>query len=108
MRRFAFMATVFLMAGAFSFAETWTGRLVDAACKAKYEGSDSPAANCAATRETHLFGIELADARVLDLDAAGNEKADDAIKRVQKKDLHATVTGVLRGQMVKVVAIQVQ
>jgi hypothetical protein len=118
MKRCASVATVFLVAAAFGFAETgspetgsaqtWTGRLVDALCKASNQGTESAAASCAATKATHLFALELADARVLNLDAAGNEKADDAIRNAQKRDLRVTVTGALQDQTVKVATIKIQ
>jgi hypothetical protein len=108
MKRLASIAMVFMLAATCGFAESFTGRLVDALCKAGARDKDSPSPNCAANRTTHLFAIELADTRVLDLDAAGNEKADDAIRNAQKTDLRATVTGALRGQTVKVVTIKVQ
>jgi hypothetical protein len=95
------LAIIFLMAG-FGFAESWTGRLVDAICKVSSQGT------CAPTKVTHLFAIELADSTVLNLDAAGNEKADDAIKNVQTTDLHVAVTGSLDGKMVKVATLAVQ
>jgi hypothetical protein len=92
----------------FAFAGSWTGRLVDASCKVSNEGSDPALASCPVTTATNLFAIELADAKVLILNAVGNEKAADAIKNTQKTDLHATVTGSLDGQMVKVEKIEVQ
>jgi hypothetical protein len=108
-KQFAIIAILFAMSATFAFAGTWTGRLVDAACKATNEGRDSSVASCAATTATHLFAVELADAKVLNLDAAGNEKAADAVKNNQKTDLHATVTGSLEGQTtVKVEKIEIQ
>lgn len=107
MKKLASIAAVFLMASTFAFAETWTGKLVDASCKASREGDDSATAGCAATATTHLFAIELPDAKVLDLDAAGNEKASNAVKDTQKTNLHVTVTGSLDGQTVKVETIEI-
>ena len=107
MKKFATIATLFVMTAAFAFAETWTGRLVDASCKATNAGKES-VASCAATTATHLFAVQLADARVLNLDAAGNEKVADAVKNNQKTNLRATVTGSLEGQTVKVEKIEIQ
>jgi hypothetical protein len=107
MKKFASIATIFALAAAFAFAESWTGRLVDAGCKANSQGTDSTE-SCAATAATHLFAIELPDAKVLNLDAAGNEKAANAVKNDQKAYLRATVTGSLDGQMVKVESIEIQ
>jgi hypothetical protein len=99
------LATLFVMSAA--IAGSWTGRLVDAACKVSSQG-DSSMASCPVTSATHLFAIELADAKVLIFDASGNEKAADAIKRTQKTDPPATVTGSLDGQMVRVERIDLQ
>jgi hypothetical protein len=108
MKRFASISTLFVMAATFAFAGSWTGRLVDASCKVSNEGSDSSMASCPVTAATNLFAIELPDAKVLILDAAGSEKAADAMKHIQKTDLHATVTGSLDGQTVKVDKIEIQ
>jgi hypothetical protein len=102
MKTFASIAMVFTLSATFARAETWTGKLVDATCKASSE------ARCPATSETHLFGIELPDSKVLILDARGNEKAAGAIKNAPKTDLSATVTGSLEGQTVKVETIELQ
>jgi diaminopimelate decarboxylase len=109
MKKFASIATVLVMAAGFCLADTFTGKLVDAACKAGNQGKDvSAVANCAATADTHLFAIELPDAKILNLDSAGNEKATDAIKKSQKTALRATVTGSLDGQTLKVQTIELQ
>jgi hypothetical protein len=83
-------------------AETWTGKLVDAICKASSE------AGCPATSETHLFAIELPDSKVLILDARGNDKAAGAIHNAPKNEWHATVTGSREGQTVKVETIELR
>ncbi len=83
-------------------AETWTGKLVDATCKASSEAS------CPPTAETHLFAIELSDSKILILDSRGNEKAADAIKDASKSDLRATVTGSLDGRKIKVETLELQ
>jgi len=108
MKKIALLATLFVMVATFAFAQTWSGRLVDAVCKAGSEGQDSFSASCPATAATHLFAVELPDARVLALDAAGNEKAADAVRNNQKLNLRATVTGLLVGRMLKVETIEIQ
>ena len=107
MKHFASIAAVFAMAATFAFAGSWTGKLVDAACKVSNEGEPSMS-NCPVTTATNLYAIELPDSKVLILNAAGNEKAADAVKNVPKNDLRATVTGSLDGQMVKVEKIELQ
>jgi hypothetical protein len=108
MKKFASLATVFVMVAMFASAQTWTGRLVDAVCKASNDGQDSFTAGCKATPATHLFAIELPDHKVLTLDAAGNEKAANAITNAQKNDLQAIVTGALEGQIVKVQTLEIK
>jgi hypothetical protein len=107
MKTLAFTAVVFVLAASCCFADSWTGKLVDASCKASDEAKSSSFANCEANNSTHLFGIELADARVLNLDAVGNTKAEMALKNVQKTTLRATVTGLREGQMVKVETLDI-
>jgi hypothetical protein len=107
MKQFASIATLFVVASTFAYAGSWTGKLVDAACKVSNQG-DPLTSSCPVTTATNLYAIELPDAKVLILNAAGNEKAADAIKKTQKTDLHATVTGLLDGQMVKVETIEIQ
>ena len=82
--------------------ETWTGKLVDAVCKASSQD------RCPADAATHLFALELADSKILILDAAGDEKAAAAIQSASKADLHATVTGSLEGRRLKVETIDLQ
>jgi hypothetical protein len=94
---------VLAMAISPAFAETWAGNLVDAMCTMSDEGRD-----CAATPATHLFAIELSDSKLLTLNAAGNEKAADAVKNVKTANPRAIVTGSLDGLMVKVETIEIQ
>jgi len=101
-------AVVFIMAASLGFGEVWTGKLVDASCRASSEGTDSFTANCAVTTETHLFALELPGEKVLNLDAPGNEKAESAVKKIQKTGLRATVTGSLDGKFLKVTTIEVE
>jgi hypothetical protein len=101
------LATLLVMAATITYAGSWTGKLVDAACKVSNQ-DDPSMASCPVTAATNLFAIELPDGKVLILYASGNEKAADAIKDIQKTDLHATITGSLDGQMVKVEKIELQ
>jgi hypothetical protein len=96
---------VLALVASFARAETWTGKLVDATCKASSEAS------CPASAATHLFALELSDSRILILDARGNEKAADAIdaiKDASKSGLRATVTGSLEGRKIKVETLELQ
>jgi hypothetical protein len=98
-------------------AETWSGKMVDAACKdqaapapAPEAQPSSPVANaCEPTASTVAFGIELPDGKVLKLDSAGNTKAAEAMKNnAGKSALQATVTGSMDGQTVKVETIDIK
>jgi hypothetical protein len=108
MKNLAYLAAVFTLVATSSRADTWTGKLVDASCKASDEARNQSEANCQATNSTHLFGIELADAKFLALDAVGNTKAANALQRIKKTDLRATVTGSREGQIVKVETLDIQ
>jgi hypothetical protein len=98
-------------------AETWSGKVVDAACKdqtpapaAQSTQPSGPAANaCEPTASTVAYGIELSDGKVLKLDGAGNTKVAEAMKsNTGKSSLQVTVTGSLDGQTVKVESIEIR
>ena len=100
-------------------AESWSGKVVDAACKdqaatpapaAQNAQPSSQAANaCEPTASTVAFGIELPDGKVLRFDTPGNAKAAEAMKgNAGKSSLQATVTGSLEGQTVKVETIDIK
>ncbi len=107
MKRFACLVSLLAASANVMLAESWTGRLVDAICKASSDGAN-PSWSCAATQATHLYAIELPDSKVLNLDALGNKKVSAALESVQKTDLRATATGSLQGQTVKVEGIEIQ
>ncbi len=101
--------------------QTWSGKVVDAACKDQAAApAPAPSAQsaqpggqvanaCEPTASTVAFGIELSDGRVLKLDSAGNTKAAEAMKtNAGKSSLQATVTGSLDGQTVKVETIEIK
>ena len=108
MKKFASIAALLVISAALGFAETWTGNLVDAVCKVADEARDLSPAGCAATSATHLFAIELSSTEILNLDAAGNEKAANAVKNIKKTNPRAIVTGSLEGLMVRVEKIEIQ
>lgn len=107
MKRFVWLLSLLTASAGVTLAESWTGRLVDAICKASSDG-ENPSWSCAATRTTHLYAIELPDSKVLNLDAVGNKKVSATLESIQKTDLRATVTGSLQGQTVKVESIEIQ
>jgi len=105
-RVIAFMTVV----SALAFAETWSGRLVDAAC-ADQQKTDV----CAPTASTTAFAIS-ASGKMLKLDAAGNTKASEALKNRENsadrskdpnREMTATVKGSLNGDVIQVDSIEV-
>jgi hypothetical protein len=120
MKTIAKAVSVLCLGSLLCLAETWSGKVVDAACKdqaaaapAPAPGSaqpSSPAANaCEPTASTVSFGIELSDGKVLKLDSTGNTKAAEATKNnAGKSPLQATVTGSMEGQTVKVETIDIK
>jgi hypothetical protein len=107
MKNFTKFALLFSLAAAFCFGETWSGRLVDASCKAKAQASGEKM-SCAATKATTNFGVELADGKTLNLDSDGNTKAIEAIKDSKTAEVRVSVTGSMSGDAVKVESIAVQ
>ena len=95
---------LFSFASALCFADTWTGKLVDASC---VEQNQSKAASCTPTAKTTSFGLETGDGKVYHLDAAGNAKAAAMIKS-GKSDASVTVSGAMNGETVKVDSISAQ
>jgi len=96
------------MASALCFADTFSGKLIDASCKAKAQASGQ-AMSCAATKETTSFGIETPDGKVLNMDADGNSKAAEVVKTSTKAEVQVAITGSLDGKGgVKVESLNVQ
>jgi hypothetical protein len=108
---------------AFTCAETWNARLLDASC---VEAQKAP--SCDPTAGSVTFAINVAG-KIYRLDDAGNAKAVEALKARadrakdpnpspnQAKEtaaspenaaITAKVTGTLEGEIVKVESIQVQ
>lgn len=113
MRRILTLGAALLFVSALAFAETYTGKLVDAACAEQQKD-----AACTPTASTAAFAIE-ASGKMLKLDAAGNKKAAAALKESNSgaeraKDpnaangqVTATIQGTLNGDELKVDSIQV-
>jgi hypothetical protein len=105
MKTIAKAVSVLCLGSVLCLAESWSGKVVDAACK---DQAQAPAA-CEPTASTTVFGIELSDGKVLKLDSAGNAKAAEAMKsNTGKSSPQATVTGSLDGQTLKVESIEIK
>lgn len=105
---------VFAMA---SYAETWTGKLIDYSCHQKSQQNPAEKQQpqkggvqaCEPTASTTSFGIQTSDGKVYQLDASGNAKASTALKgHADSKNATATVSGTMEGQTVKVDTISVR
>ena len=95
---------LFSFASALCFAESWTGKLVDATCVEQAQGK---AANCVPTAKTSSFALDTGDGKVFRLDAAGNAKASTMLKTGMKSDT-VTISGAMNGETVKVESIATQ
>jgi hypothetical protein len=97
-----------------SYAETWTGKLIDATCHDRSQQNPgdkqkSDLSSCEATASTTSFAIQTSDGKVYKLDASGNAKAATAMKgNSDSKNATATVSGTMEGQTVKVDSISVR
>jgi hypothetical protein len=114
MKTIAKAVSVLCLGSVLCLAETWSGKVVDAACKDQAAAPSAPGAQpgspvanaCEPTASTVAFGIELQDGKVLKLDSTGNAKAAEAIKNNAGKPApQATVTGSMDGQTLKVESI---
>ncbi|MBZ5579512.1 MAG: hypothetical protein LAP40_23375 [Acidobacteriia bacterium] len=116
MRTFLKTSVLFVMVAGLALAETYTGKLIDAACAAQQKN-----AACTPTASTTTFAL-VASGKAMRLDAAGNTKAAEALKASNSganraKDpnaapgsdsVNATVTGTATGDQLKVDNIQIE
>src|SRR6266850_1065988 len=111
MRRVFRLSAFLVIVSALAFAETFSGKLIDAAC-ADQQKSEA----CAPTASTSAFAIN-ASGKVLKLDAAGNTKAAEAMKNRENsadrskspnREITATVQGTLSEDTIKVDSIEVR
>jgi hypothetical protein len=112
MRKALRVTALVAFVSALAYAETWTGKLVDANC------DQQKSAACIPTASTSSFALQ-AVGKTMKLDAEGNRKAAAALKERtsgadRAKDPNAlpidvivTITGAMSGDEIKVEAIQV-
>ena len=101
---------LFSIASALCFADTWTGKLIDATCtdldKSNIQTKDAGA--CALKESTVAFAIQTSDGKIYKLDSSGNAKAAEFLKAGKKKsDIDVTIGGSISGQTVKVDSLNV-
>ena len=113
MKRTLLSFGVLMFAAALAYAETWTGRLLDANCATR-----QTTAPCAPTSSTTGFAVEV-NGKILKLDSEGNKKAAEAFKSYnsgaerakepnsQYSQVTATVNGTMKGNQIKVDSIEV-
>jgi len=95
------------LSSALALAETWTGTVVDVACKNNDLASHTR--DCAVSCSRSGYGIVLADGAFMKFDERGNAKALAALKASTKeKDLKTKVTGTLKDDVIQVETIAIQ
>jgi len=109
---FTAVACLTIFAG-LTLAETFTGRLVDAACLTRQKSSTA----CTPTVSTTTFGM-VVSGRFYMLDENGNMKAAEELKdrgdrqtepnSADRSGVNAIINGTLDGNVLKVDTIQVQ
>ncbi len=88
-------------------AETWTGTVVDVACKNNDLAGHTR--DCALKCSRTGYGIVLSDGKFLKFDERGNMKALAALKASTKeKDLKVKISGALADDLIRVDAIEIQ
>jgi hypothetical protein len=116
MRCIAKLGLVLSAFAVLSYGDTWSGKLLDAACVERSQ--QDPDRNstktgnpptCVASTSTGVFALQTSDGKVYKLDPAGNSKAATAIRgNPDNKSPEADVSGALEGQILKVDSISVR
>ncbi len=118
MRKILTIASAAVLFSAAAMAATWTGSLVDATCMNQRAGANQQApaqesqSMCIPTDATSDFGI-VVHGRTLLLNAAGNQKAQSALKNRAERAVNpnqanngnrrviAKITGTLQGNTIE-------
>jgi len=112
MRRLFILAASAALLSTLAFAETWTGKLIDAKCS----NPDKSAKECDAGSSTTSF-VLVVEGKAYSFDSAGNKLAVEAIKNRAdraadpnnpKTQINAKVTGSMEGDTLKVATVEVQ
>lgn len=110
------------LSGALSYAENLTGKLLDSTCYDSHQSSASTtstqtaksrenlAKTCAPTASTTTFVLLSSKGTAYKLDSEGNTKAAAAIQNGSMKpdkdgDMHASISGTVQGDSVKLDSI---
>ena len=114
--RFAVIVALVAALGAVAYAAEVEGFLVDRACSAKIAPTNDQKAAAAHTRQCALmpdcvksgYGVLTADGKFITFDAAGNTKAEAALKASKKPDnLKVQVSGTQTGTTMKVTSVKI-
>jgi len=120
MRTISKLGIVLCLAGMASYAETWTGKLIDATCFERFSTAgnsgnkpldvDKLDKDCAPTPATSTFAVLDGD-KLYKLDAKGNSKvmADiygGAVKADHDRDVRVTVKGKKDGDTILVESVK--
>lgn len=104
MRALAKAGILLGMAASFLFAESYSGKLIDANCRPDPSKKE---ASCAPTQTTTSFAVETSDGKIYRLDSSGNSKAMAAMKQ-NPGSSNVTVSGSLDGQTLKVESLDLR
>ena len=120
MRNTTKLGIVLCMAGVVSYAESWSGKLIDTSCLDRFSTAASSGKKaldldkldkqCAPTAATTSFAVLDGD-KIYKLDATGNSKVmaniyGGAVKADHDKDVHVTVTGKKNGDTIMVDSVK--
>jgi len=101
-------------------AESWTGKLIDAACAEQGKNNSPNAASgqsskninpCIPKENTTSFAIRTLDGQIIKLDSTGNKLAADTFKansKANKGEMVITITGTITGDTVQVDSVNPQ
>jgi hypothetical protein len=111
------LAALLAFSSAVTFAATWSGPLVDSNCYAAEERNVNPTDTetfvdrdggreiryCSPTHKTKTFAVVAPDGQELNFDSAGNAKAGELVRNVNKRRrLEVVVSGQVSGETIQV------
>jgi hypothetical protein len=110
MKIIAKLGVALCFVAALSYAESWTGKLLDSPCHDRSlqpgQSTKGEPESCNATQTTTTFAVQTADGKVYKLDASGNAKAATIMQsHKDSKEPEVTINGSMDGQTVKVDSI---
>lgn len=113
MKKFAVVMCMMLVFSLVAFAaDTVTGTLMDTGCAKKHMGenlakADTHPKSCAMQCGAKSgFAVVTSDGKVLNLDAASNQKAMDFLKNSKSDSMKVKVSGTVNGDKIAVDSIE--